>query len=136
MTATLSPQFVKAREDFAAWYDNKSDELQTFIDVISDRTYYIIDEDEYDAFISELECYGITDAQTFEDAFQGEHEGYGEHVLTKFTEDWVDMIGMLADVDDNIAHCIDYNQYWYYALQHDIYVIEFRGNTYFFWNNY
>ena len=136
MTATLSPEFTKAQQDFAAWYDSKSDDMQTFIDVISDRTYYIIDEDEYDAFICELECYGITDAQTFEDAFHGEFEGYGEHILTKFTEEFCNDTGILGDLSDIAENCIDYNQVWYYAFQYDFNVIEFKGNTYFLSNNY
>ena len=63
---TLSPEFIKAREDFASWYDSKTEDMQALIDEISDRTYFIIDEDEYDAFISELGDYGITDASSFE----------------------------------------------------------------------
>ena len=136
MTATLSPEFVKAREDFAAWYDNKSEDTQALIDAISDRTYYIIDENEYDEFIEELDSYGIKDASTFEDAFCLEYEGYGEHLLTQFAEQWCDDVGVTSNLDDAVAHCIDYNQYWYYAMQYDFNVIEFNGNTYFFFNNY
>ena len=92
MTQTLSPQFIKAREDFANWYDNKSEETQELIDEISDRTYYIIDEDEYDGFMGELSSYGITTAEQFQDAFRGEHEGHGERVCAEFAEQWVDEI--------------------------------------------
>lgn len=135
MTATLSPKFIKAREDFAAWYDAKSEDTQALIDEISDRTYFIIDEDEYDDFIETLDDYGITDAQTFEDVFQGEYEGYGEHVLTKFTEEFCDDTGILGDLSDIAMNCIDYNQVWYYAMQYDFNVVEFKDNTYFFTNN-
>ena len=43
---TLSPEFVQARNAFAAWYDAKDVEIQSLIDTISDRTYFIIDEDD------------------------------------------------------------------------------------------
>ena len=136
MTATLSPEFIKAREDFAAWYDAKSEDTQAFIDEISDRTSFIIDEDEYDDFIETLDDYGITDASTFEDAFWGEWEGYGENILTHFAEQWCDDVGVTSGIDNSFVNCIDYNQYWYYAMQYDFNVVEFKGNTYFFSNNY
>ena len=128
---TVSPEFTKAREDFATWYDNKSDDMQLLIDEISDRTYSIIDEDEYDAFIQELDSLGITDASTFENAFCGEFEGISEDVLAEFSEDFYDQCGMLPD-NDVIKNCIDWNQVWYYAMRHDFYDLQFKGNTYFF----
>ena len=136
MTATLSPQFIKAREDFAAWYDAKSEEIQLLIDVISDRTYHIIDEDEYDQFIDELSDYGITTAEQFEDAFNGEFAGFGEHILTEFAEDYCEATGILGSLSDIAEHCIDYNQVWYYAFQHDFNCVVFNGNSYFFHNHF
>ena len=136
MPATLSPQFIKAREDFAAWYDAKSEEIQSLIDEISDRTHHIIDEDDYDNFIEELSDYGITTVEDFEDAFSGEFEGFGEHILTEFAENYCEGTGILGDLSDIAAHCIDFNQVWYYAFQYDFTVVEFRGNSYFFHNCY
>ena len=136
MTATLSPEFIKAREDFAAWYDAKSEDTQALIDEISDRTSFIIDEDEYDDFIETLDDHGITDALTFENSFWGEYQGYGENVLTQFAEQWCNEAGVTSGIDDSIVNCIDYNQYWYYAMQYDFNVVEFKDNTYFFTNNY
>lgn len=136
MTATLSPEFIAARDAFAAWYDNKSEDIQSLIDEISDRTHFIIDEDEYDAFIDELESHGIEDSDTFVDAFYGEFEGYGERILTEFAEQFADDLGLDSNIPEDFKACIDYNQYWYYALQHDFFTIEFKGNTYFFNNNY
>jgi hypothetical protein len=132
---TVSPEFIKAREDFAAWYDNKPEDMQALIDEISDRTYSIIDEDEYDAFIQELDSLGITDASTFQDAFHGEYEGIGEDVLGTFSEQLYDDCGQLPN-DDVVRNCIDWNQVWYYAMQYDFYPLEFMGNTYFFNRNY
>ena len=141
MTTTspkLSAEFIKAREDFATWYDAKSEEMQALIDEISDRTYFIIDEDEYDAFIELLDAYNITDASTFEDAFYGEHEGIGERVTGEFCEQLVDDCGYLAnaDIPDFIKNHIDYSQMWYSDVRYDFNNVEFRGNTYFFNNNY
>ena len=130
---TLSPEFIKAREDFASWYDSKTEDMQALIDEISDRTYFIIDEDEYDAFISELGDYGITDASSFEDAFNGEVEGYGERVFAEFSEELVESCGYTIE-PEFVANCIDWEQVWYSSLRYDYQTFEFKGNTYFFRN--
>ena len=133
--ATLSAEFIKARDDFAHWYDSKSEEQQELIDEISDRTCFIIDEDEYDAFISELEDESITTAEEFMDAFFGECEGIGERVTTEFTEQYLDDCGMIDNIPDIIQGCIDYQLVWYSTLRYDFYDMEFKGNTYFFNRN-
>lgn len=129
--ATLSPDFIKARDDFAAWYDNKSEEVQELIDIISDTTSYIIDEDEYEAFIVELDSYGITTATEFEDVFDGEWEGTGDMVTTEFAEDFVEGCGGVGIEPEFLRNCIDWEKVWYSALTYDYNVIEFGGNTYF-----
>ena len=132
-TTTLSPEFMKAREDFAFWYDSKSEEMQLFIDSISERTNFIIDENEYDSFIEELANYGINDVEQFEDAFNGEREGYGERVFSEFSEELVSDCGYTIE-PDFISNCIDWELVWYSALRYDYQTIEFKGNTYFFLN--
>lgn len=129
----LSPEFIKAREDFATWYDGKYEETQNLIDEISDRTYYIIDEEEYDSFIEELANYGINDAISFADTFQMEAEGYGERVFAEFSEQLMNDLGYEIK-PDFIADCIDWEQVWYSSLRYDYQTIEFKGNTYFFRN--
>ncbi len=129
----LSAEFIKAREDFAAWYDAKSEDMQALIDEISDRTSYIIDEEEYDAFIEELSNYGINDASEFEDSFEREFEGYGERVTTEFAEELVDECGVNIE-PEFIRGCIDYQLVWYSSLRFDYNEVEFKGNTYFFRN--
>ncbi len=129
----LSPEFIKAQDDFATWYDSKSEEYQSFIDEISDRTHFIIDEDEYDSFIGELANYGINDVEEFEEAFSGEREGYGEKVFAEFSEEIVSDCGFSIE-PDFIAHCIDWEMVWYSTLRYDYQTIEFKGNTYFFHN--
>ena len=118
---------------YTAWYDSKSEEYQLLIDEISDRTSYIIDEDEYDNFIEELANYGINDSSQFEDAFEGEVEGYGERVTSEFCEQLVDACGYTIE-PSFIANCIDWSLVWEGTLRFDYQVIEFKGNSYFFRN--
>jgi hypothetical protein len=135
MTATVSPEFTAAREAFAAWYDSKDADTQELIDSISARTYFIIDEDEYDAFISLLADLGIKDAGQFEDAFAGEYEFTGEHITSKFAEDFSDDLYPSDDLPEIYRHAIDYQLVWYSTLRYDFYDLEFKGNTYFFNRN-
>jgi hypothetical protein len=135
MTATVSPEFTAAREAFAAWYDSKDADTQELIDSISARTYFIIDEDEYDAFISLLADLGIKDAGQFEDAFAGEYEFTGEHITSKFAEDISDDLYPSDDLPEIYRYAIDYQLVWYSTLRYDFYDMEFKGNTYFFNRN-
>ena len=138
MTATLSPEFTAAREAFAAWYDSKDADTQELIDAISDRTYFIIEEDEYDAFINMLDAdLGITTAEQFEDAFSGEHEGVGDHVTTAFTEQLIDdcYSHEIESMPSFLQNAIDYELVWYQSMRYDYYDLEFKGNTYFFNRN-
>lgn len=132
MTTTLIQDFNKVREDFATWYDSKSEDTQSLIDEISDRTSYIIDEDEYDEFIEELNSYGITTSDEFEDRFYMEMEGTGDRVTTEFCEEMLDQTGDLDNVPDYIVGAIDYSRLWNSTLRYDYSVIEFKGNSYFF----
>ena len=135
MTATISPEFIATREAFAAWYDSKDADTQELIDAISERTYFIIDEDEYDAFISLLADLDIKDAGQFEDAFAGEYEFTGEHILSKFAEDFSDDLYPSDDLPEIYRFAIDYQLVWYQSLRYDFYDLEFKGNTYFFNRN-
>ena len=132
-TTTLSPEFIKAQSDFASWYDSKSEEYQFFIDSISNRTYFIIDEDEYDLFIEELANYGINDAEQFDDAFEKEVEGNGERVFSEFSEELMSECGYTIE-PEFVANCIDWELVWYQSLRYDYQAMEFKGNTYFFRN--
>lgn len=118
---------------FENWYDSKSEEMQLFIDSISERTYFIIDENEYDSFIEELANYGINDVEQFEDRFEGEFEGYGERVYSEFSENLVDSLGYNIQ-PEFIANCIDWELVWHSSLRYDYNAIDFKGNTYFFRN--
>ena len=124
---------MQAQADYETWYDAKSEEMQALIDEISDRTSYITEEDEYDAFIEELANYGINDASQFEDAFNVEVEGYGERVTAEFAEDLMEQCGYKIE-PEFIYNCIDWELVWRTALQYDYQEMEFKGNTYFFRN--
>ena len=138
MTATLSPGFTAAREAFAAWYDSKDADTQELIDEISQSTSYIIDEDEYDAFISMLDAdLGITTAEQFCDAFCAEYEFTGDHINTKFTEELIDdcYSHEIESMPSFLQNAIDYELVWYQSMRYDYYDLEFKGNTYFFNRN-
>ena len=130
----LAPIAAQASDVFnsnSSTLDNK-----TFSDEVEDIANLKSLVKELQSKIEELDSLGITDASTFEDAFRGEYGGYGERVLTEFTEEFCNDTGILGDLSDIAENCIDYNQVWYYAFQHDFNTVEFRGNTYFFHNCY
>jgi hypothetical protein len=133
MIAMPAPSLINEQKDYEVWYDSKSEEYQTFIDEISDRTSYIREEEDYDAFIEELANYGINDVEQFEEAFEREVEGYGERVTSEFAEDLIDACGYTIE-PEFIANCIDWQLVWYGSLRFDYQVIEFKGNSYFFRN--
>ena len=133
---TLSPAFVASSVRFERWYDSKDADTQELIDEISDRTSFIIDEAEYDAFIAMLASdMSITTAEQFEDAFYGEWEGVGDHITTKFTEDWCEDVYPSDDLPDIYRCAIDFELVWYQSLRYDFYDLEFKGNSYFFNRN-
>jgi hypothetical protein len=134
-TPKLSPEFIKAREEFAKWYDEKPEEVQFLIDEIADRTSFIIDEADYDEFIVTLADYGIETSQQFEDAFEAEHEGYGEHIYAKFAEDFYENTGLALDVPEALFRAIDWELVYYNSVQYDFMDFDFKGNRYFFRNS-
>ena len=135
---TLSPAFVASSVRFERWYDSKDADTQELIDEISARTYFIIDEAEYDAFIDMLASdMSITTAEQFEDAFSGEHEGVGDHVTSAFTEQLIDdcYSHEIESMPSFLQNAIDYELVWYQSMRYDYYDLEFKGNTYFFNRN-
>ncbi len=129
---TVSAEFKKAREDFATWYDNKDEATQELIDEIADRTYYIIDEEEYDDFIEELDDEGITSAEDFTDRFEAEFEYKSE--LIDWVESHLSDCGYLSDVPEFIKNHIDYQSVWECEMRYDYSLIEYNGKTYLFNN--
>ena len=132
---TLSPEFVTARDAFAAWYDSKDAATQELIDSISDRTYFIIEEQDYDRFINMLdEDYGITSAMDFEDKFEAELEGYGDHQLAEYAEQMLDDCGYLDNLPAMFRSHIDFKSVWNCELRYDYSEVQFQENTYLFRN--
>ena len=77
----------------------------------------------------------ITTAEQFCDAFNGEFEGVGSHITTKFAEDWCDDVYPTDDLPDIYRCAIDFEMVWYQSLRYDFHDMEFKGNTYFFNRN-
>ena len=137
MTCTTAADAQARMTAYEQWYDSKDADTQALIDEIHDTTSYIIDEDEYDAFISLLNAdLNITTATQFCEAFAGEWEGIGEHVTTKFAEDFCEDVYPTDSLPDVYKYAIDYQLVWYSMLRHDFYDMEFKGNTYIFNRNY
>lgn len=136
MTATLSPSFIAARDAFAAWYDRKSPDTQELIDSIAERTYYIIEEQEYDDFLTLLdEEFCIVTAVDFEDKFEAEFAGYGDGLLAEYAANMVDESGYLDRVPDFLKNHIDWEAVWNCELRYDYSEIQFNENTYLFRNH-
>jgi len=123
----------EAQDAYEKWYDGKDEDTQELIDAISDRTNYIIDEEEYDEFISELDSEGITSASEFEDRFEVEVES--ESDLYEWVESMMDDIGYLSDTPNFIKNHIDWESVWKCEMIHDYYIIEFVSKSYVFNRN-
>ena len=133
MTATLSPQFVAARDAFAAWYDALDSDKRELVDSIAERTYYITESEEYLSFIDMLyEEFGITTAIDFEDRFEAEFEGYGDNQLAEYAENMINECGYLDRVPDMLRYAIDYELLWNGTLRFDYSEVQFQENTYLF----
>jgi PDZ domain-containing secreted protein len=132
MTASDAQAVMTAYEQ---WYDSKDADTQELIDEIHESTSFIIDEDEYDAFIDELKDEGITTAEEFCDRFRGEWDGVGDHVTTKFTEELCEEVYPTDDLPDIYRFAIDFELVWYQSLRYDFYDMEFKGRTYFFYRH-
>ena len=136
MTCTTAADAQARMTAYEQWYDSKDADTQALIDEIHESTSFIIDEDEYDAFIEMLDSHvGITTAEQFCDAFSGEWEGVGDHITTKFTEEWCEDVYPTDDMPDIYRNAIDFELVWYQSLRHDYYDMDFKGNTYFFNRN-
>ena len=136
MTATLSPQFVAARDAFAAWYDNLNDDKRELVDSIAERTYYITEEREYEEFMQMLdEEFCIITAVDFEDKFEAEFDGYGDGQLAEYASNMVDECGYLDRVPDFLKNHIDWQMVWDCELRYDYTELQFNENTYLFRNH-
>ncbi len=120
-----SPEALKAIEGFKAWYEAKPEAVQLLIDEISDGTSFIIDEDEYDCFISELAKWGIDSATKFKESFYYEFEGTGDEVKAKFSET------LTKETFGEYAADTDWLDEWKSKWCNEYKDLEFKGNTYF-----
>jgi hypothetical protein len=135
MTCTTAADAQARMTAYEQWYDSKDADTQELIDEIHESTNFIIDEDEYDAFISILADLRYHYCWQFCDAFAGEYEFTGEHITTKFAEEFSDDVYPSDDLPEIYRFAIDYQLVWYQSLRYDFYDLEFKGNTYFFNRN-
>ena len=134
---TLSPQFVAARDAFAAWYDALDSDKRELVDSIAERTYYITEEQEYDDFIALLdEEFGIQCAMDFEDKFEAEFAGYGDSQLAEYAENMVTDGYDMSRLPDFIKSHIDWEAVWNCELRYDYSEVQFNENTYLFRNHW
>ena len=119
---------------FETWYDAKSEETQLLIDEIADRTTYILEEDDYDAFVEELAKIGINNDSDFAGDWCQEVEGHREHVFADFSEQLINDCGYTIE-PDFIVDCIDWLKVWETRISKEYLAIEFKENTYFFKKN-
>ena len=132
---TLSPEFIAARDNFAAWYDALDSDKRELVDSICERTYYITEEQEYLDFIDLLdEEFGIQCAMDFEDKFEAEFESYGDSQLAEFAENLVSDTQDLSCVPSFVLNHIDWQAVWDCELRYDYSEIQFNENTYLFRN--
>ena len=115
---------------YEVWYDGRGAMMQELIDSISDRTYHIIDEDEYDDFIELLDDEGVRDADGFTDRFEGEFDTETE--LYDWVEQMIDDSMYLKDVPDFIKNHINYEDIWSCELRYDYTTIQFNDRVYLF----
>ena len=133
---TASPEFIAARNNFAAWYDALDTDKQELVDSICERTYYITEEQEYEDFITLLdEEYGIQCAMDFEDKFEAEFAGYGDSQLAEYAENMVSECYNLRGIPEFVKSHIDWEAVWNCELRYDYSEIQFNENTYLFRNH-
>ena len=116
------------------WYESKSLLVQALVDLICQRTSFVLKETEMDRFLLMLADYGIKSENEFADSFFGEYEGNEDDVLQQFVQDWCALAkGCLPKQllkQNNSA------KLWHELIQFDFHRFVFNGNTYFFKRNY
>mgnify|MGYP006267655935 FL=1 len=122
------------------WYDSQDVKYQDLYDTIVDR---IPHADKWDVeqvieFFSELDDFGITTHQQFEDAYYSYSDSYRPE--KEFAEEFYEGLGV--DISNDAApgselwHFIDWQAVWDHSLRYDFNTIEFDGDMFFFNNNF
>ena len=116
------------------WYESKALKTQKLIDLICDKTRLVVAEQQYDAFIDSINCFGIDSARSFADAFFAEYEGQADDVILLFINDWMKLVkGCLPK---RLLKDLKPEQLWNEVVKYDFYRIPINGHTYFFKRNY
>ena len=116
------------------WYESKSLVVQALVDLVCQRTSFVLKEAEIDRFLLMLADYGIKSENQFADSFFGECEGDEDGVLQQFVQDWCALAkGCLPK---QLLKQSNSAQLWHELIQFDFYKFVFNGNTYFFKRNF
>ena len=116
------------------WYESKSLVVQALVDLICQRTCFVLKEPEIDRFLSMLAGFGIKSKNEFADSFFAEYEGDDDGVLQQFVQDWCALAkGCLPK---QLLRQNNSAQLWHELIQFDFYKFVFNGNTYFFKRNF
>ena len=116
------------------WYESKSLVVQALVDLVCQRTSFVLMEPEIDRFLLMLAGYGIESENEFADSFFGEYEGDEDGVLQRFVQDWCALAK--GCFSKQLLKQNNAVQLWHELIQFDFYKVVFNGNTYFFKRNF
>jgi len=117
-------------------YSDLSEEEQNLYCQIQDMFGSDWTHEEVMEFIEELDDYGIDTSENLEDAFTYVSDtAYTEDgAKADFAEYWFCEVMERSDAYDDVV--VDWTSTYDYALRFDISIIEFKGDYFFFHNNY
>ena len=116
------------------WYESKSLVCQKLVDMICNKTSYVINEKEIDRFLLLLQGYGINTAKQFEHSFFAEYKGDEVSILWMFVQDWSALAKgcsakqLLKDRSPELL--------WRELIHLDFHRFVFNENTYFLKKNF
>jgi len=116
------------------WYESKCIREQELIDLISSRTCFVTNDNDFDRFLATLLNYDISTANQFADSFFAEYEGVEAAALNLFIQDWIALAK--GCIPQKLLKQREPEQLWLDVIQFDFHKINFNGNTYFFKKNF
>jgi hypothetical protein len=112
------------------WYEAKTLKVQKLVDVVCEKTRFVVTDQQYDEFLFAIRQHGVDSAEQFEDAFFAEYPGQGQSIIEEFINDWMKLAkGCLSK---RLLQENNQLQLWNDLVQYDFYKLSFCGNTYFF----
>ena len=71
------------------WYEAKTLKAQKLVDVVCEKTRFVVTDQQYDEFLLAIRQHGVDSAEQFEDAFFAEYPGQGQSIIEEFINDWM-----------------------------------------------